>query len=456
MSEVVDVATIVIGGGMAGLPFALRAARRGATVLIEGDRLGGTCLNRGCIPTKTMIHSAKVAHLARRAGEFGIDVGSVAVDLGRVVDRKDALVDSIRKGSYRAAAKATGLAFVEDWARFVGPDRVAAGGKVYRSDQIVINSGARPRTPDLPGISETPTLDSTSALDLREIPEHLVVLGGGYVGCEFAQMYRRFGSRVTIVQRQPRLLPTEDPDVSEVLEQAFRREGINLLLGEAPTGVRPIDGRIDLSVGGRDVESSHLLVAVGRAPNTSRLRLDQAGVATDPRGFIVASERFETSVPGIYAIGDVVGPPMFTHSARDDAARLARHLFKGEDITTSTRLVPHAVFTDPEIATFGMTPTEVEAQYGEALVGIESFRGVARARAIGETDGFVKIVAGPNRVIVGATIVGPDAGNLIHELVIATYAGLTIEQVRNAIHIHPTLAEAVNAAAGGVHRPATG
>ncbi len=455
MTKVIKVESIVIGGGMAGLPFALRAARQGPTVLIEGDLLGGTCLNRGCIPTKTMIHSAKIAHLARRSGDFGVHVGPVSVDLGQIVDRKDGIVDGIRSGSYRAAQRAENLTFVHDWARFVGPDRVQAGGKVYQAVRIVINTGAHPTAPDLPGLADVPTLDSTSALDLREVPEHLIVLGGGYVGCEFAQMFRRFGSEVTVVQRRSHLLPAEDPQVSAVVEEAFTREGITLVLGTEPTAVRAKDDAVVVSVGEEEIEGSDLLVAAGRTPNTSRLDLDQAGVEVDERGFITVSDRFETSVPGIFAIGDVVGPPLFTHTARDDAALLARHLFKGEDISAATRLVPHAVFTDPEVATFGMTQAQAEAEYGDVPVGIEKFRGVAKAKAIGETDGFVKIIARPDRVIIGATIVGPDAGNLIHELVIAAYAGLTVDQVRNAIHIHPTLAEAVNAAAGGVHRPAT-
>jgi len=455
VTEVVDVDTVVIGGGMAGLPFALRAAGQGPTVLIEGDLLGGTCLNRGCIPTKTMIHSAKVAHLARRAGEFGIDLIGVSVDLGRIVDRKDSLVTAIRSGSYRAAERAVDLALVKGWARFVDSNHVEAAGQMFRSDRIVINTGAHPGVPNLSGIEDVPTLDSTSALQLRAVPEHLIVLGGGYVGCEFAQMYARFGSRVTVVQRRLHLLPTEDAAVSEVIERVFRREGIEVLLGEDPSAVSALDGGVVLSVGERRVEASHLLVAVGREPNTSQLGLNSAGVVVDENGFILVSDEFETSVPGIYAIGDVTGPPLFTHSARDDAALLARYLLKGEDITTSNRLVPHAVFTDPEVAAFGLSESETEARYGDAIVGAEGFHGVAKAKAIGETDGFVKIVARPDRVVVGATIVGPDAGNLIHELVVAACAGLTVDQVRGAIHIHPTLAEAVNAAAGGVHRPAS-
>ena len=455
MTDPVEVDTIVIGGGMAGLPIALRAARRGPTVLIEGDLLGGTCLNRGCIPTKTMIHSAKVAHLARRSNDFGVDVGQVSVDIAAIVDRKEAIVDGIRSGSYRAADRSEGLTLIEAWARFVGPRDVEADGSVYRADRIVINTGARATVPDLPGIGDVPTLDSTSALDLREIPDHLIVLGGGYVGCEFAQMYARFGSRVTIVQRRTHLLPAEDPEVSTVIEAVFDREGITVLLGREATSVSRTDRGILLRVGDTEVEGSHMLVAVGRTPNTADLGLQKAAVEIDGRGFIVVSDHFETSAEGIYAIGDVVGPPLFTHTARDDAALLARHLFKGEDISTASRLVPHAVFTDPEVATFGLSESETEARYGQAHVGVAKFRGVAKAKAIGETDGFVKIVADPDRVIVGATIVGPDAGNLIHDLVVAAYAGLRVDDVRDAIHIHPTLAEAVNAAAGGVHRPTT-
>ena len=299
MTEVKNVETIVIGGGMAGLPIALRAARYGSTVLIEGDLLGGTCLNRGCIPTKTMIHSAKIAHLARRAAEFGVDVGAVSVDLARIVDRKDALVEDIRRGSYRAAERSKSLELVEAWARFVGLCDVEAGGSVYRADRIIINTGARATVPGVPGIGDVPTLDSTSALDLREIPDHLIVLGGGYVGCEFAQMYRRFGSEVTIVQRRSHLLPAEDPEVSAVVEGAFKREGIVVNLGDEPTGVRAADGGIVLSVGEREIEASDLLVAVGRTPNTSQLGLESASVDLDERGFIVASDQFETSAPGV-------------------------------------------------------------------------------------------------------------------------------------------------------------
>ncbi len=453
MIEHVD--TIVIGGGMAGLPFGLRAARHGPTVLVEGGLLGGTCLNRGCIPTKTMIHSAKVAHLARRSTDFGVTVGEVGVDLGAVVDRKDEIVASIRQGSYRAAERADDFRLVEGWARFVAPRRIEVDGEVFEAERVVINTGAQPAVPDVPGLDGIDYLDSTSALDLRSVPGHLMVWGGGYVGCELAQMFRRFGAEVTLLQRGPRLLPAEDPDVSAVIEAAFEREGIDVRTGTTADAVSAGDGGVVVRVGDEALETTHLLVATGRTPSTASLGLAAAGVGADERGFVKVGAGYETSAPGVFAIGDVIGPPMFTHSARDDAALLYRQLFRGAEISATTRLVPHAVFTDPEVATFGFTERAARDRFGDEVgVGLERFRGVAKARAMGETDGFVKIVTGPERQIAGATIVGPDAGNLIHELVVAATGGLTVDTVRDAIHIHPTLAEAVNAAAGGVHRPA--
>lgn len=452
MVEEVD--TVVIGGGMAGLPLALRAARYGPTVLIERDLLGGTCLNRGCIPTKTLIHSAKVAHLARTAGRLGVKVTGVEVDLAAAVDRKDEIVASIRGGSERSVEGAENLKLVHESAMFVGPRLVTAGDRIFEADRVVINTGARPAVPDLKGLRHVPFLDSTSALDLRHLPGHLIVLGGGYVGCEFAQMYRRFGSEVTILQRSDRLLRAEDPDVSEVIETAFAEEGIDVRPATLAERVEPVDGGIRVTTADGPIDGTHLLVAVGRTPNTDGLGLELARVEVDERGFVVVDETYRTTAEGTYAIGDVIGPPMFTHTARDDAALLARHLFRGEDISVAHRLVPHAVFTDPEVASFGLTEADAKKRWGdEANIGTERFKGVAKARAMAETRGFIRIVADPDRKIRGATIVGPDAGNLIHELVVAATGGMTVDEVRRSIHIHPTLAEGVNAAAGGVHRP---
>jgi len=449
------VETMVIGAGMAGLPMALRAARHGDTVLVEPGKLGGTCLNRGCIPTKTMIYSAKVAHLARRAADFGVETGPVRVDLASVVARKDRLVSSIRSGSERAVDRAEALQLVPAHARFLDAHTVEADGIRIQADRIVINTGARPHVPSIPGLDQVSWLDSTSALDLTDLPGHLVVVGGGYVGCELAQMYRRFGSEVTILQRADRLLRGEDPDVSQVVEEAFTTEGIDVRTATPPDSVVPHpDGGITVDVGDQRLEASHLLIATGRTSNTDRLDLDATGIATDRQGFITVDAAYATSTEGVYAIGDVVGPPMFTHTARDDAALLYRHLYKEEDITAQSRLVPHAVFTDPEVASFGLTETAARQVHGDQIgIGVAQFKGVAKARAMDETAGFVKIITGPGRKILGATIVGPEAGNLIHELGVAATAGLTIDHVSQAIHIHPTLAEGVNAAAGGVHRP---
>jgi len=445
--------TVVIGGGMAGLPLALQAARHGPTVLIEEDLLGGTCLNRGCIPTKTMIHSAKVAHLARRAAEFGVEVGPVRVALARMVARTDEVVSKIRTGAMRSVIHSDRLTLIEASARFVDLHPVEADGIRYRAQKIVINTGARPHIPEIADLDQVPWLDSATALDLTDLPGHLIVLGGGYVGCEYAQMYRRFGSEVTIIQRADRLLPGEDPEVSEVIRQVLRDEGIDLHLGAEPQRVTAnSSGRVTVHLDVGKITGTHLMVATGRAPNTGRLDLDTAGIETDDQGFIQVDESYAASL-GVYAIGDVIGPPMFTHSARDDADLLHRHLHQHENITHRARLVPHAVFTDPEVASFGLTESQAHTRFGDKTeIGKEHFKTVVKARAIGETAGFVKIITGPDRQIVGASIVGPDAANLIHELIIAATTGATVDDVRQSIHIHPTLAEAVNAAAGGVHR----
>ncbi len=268
-------------------------------------------------------------------------------------------------------------------------------------------------------------------------------------------MFGRFGSDVTVVQRGKRLLAAEDPEVSEVVQSAFESEGIDVRTGVEANGIHRVsDGWFEVQVGDERIKGSDVLIAVGRTPNTDQLGLETAGVEIDAGGFVTVDDGYQTSASGIYAIGDVIGPPMFTHSARDDAALLYRRVFKGADKTSADRLIPHAVFTDPEVASFGLSEDEARHRFGDGVsVGVEKFRGVAKAKAIGETAGFVKIIADPNRKIIGATIVGPDAGNLIHELVVAAIAELSVDELGRIIHIHPTLAEAVSAAAGGVHKP---
>ncbi|MEX0659565.1 MAG: mercuric reductase [Egibacteraceae bacterium] len=452
--------TLVVGGGMAGLPMALRAARHGTTAFVERELLGGTCLNRGCIPTKAMIASAKVAAQVRRARDFGVETSVPRVHLGEVVDRKDALVDDIRSGSYRAVGKAGTLDFFEGEGRFVAGRRFAVDGETIEADRIFLNTGTRDARPPIDGLDAVSYLTSRSMLDLRALPAHLVVVGGGFIGCEFAQMFARFGARVTIVQRAERLLPAEEPDLSAAVLDGFRADGIDVLLATACVAVEPTDdGGVRVSCEGgepAEVTGSHLLIAAGRAPNTDRLGLDHLGLDPDEGGYLPVDDRLHTPLEDVWALGDLRGQDMFTHTARDDADVAYRSVFRDQDRSIGGRIVPHAVFCDPEVAAVGLTEAKARAAGHDVAVGSQPFAGVAKARAIGETTGLIKFVAdAATDRILGCHIAGPDAGNLVHEAVIAMATGATYTDIRNAIHIHPTLAEGVNAAAGGVHRPAS-
>jgi pyruvate/2-oxoglutarate dehydrogenase complex dihydrolipoamide dehydrogenase (E3) component len=339
---------------------------------------------------------------------------------------------------------------------------VRVGEREFAAERIFVNTGTRSLIPAIDGLDRVDYLTSGSILGVTELPESLVVVGGGYVGSEFAQMFARFGSRVTVVQRSDRLLPGEEPELSEVIQRAFEREGIKLLTRAEAVGVAETNGKKVVTVrtgdGERTVEGSQLLVAAGRQPNSDGLGLEAADVELDAAGFVKADERLRTTRPGIWALGDVIGPPMFTHSARDDAQVAYRNVFKGQDdASVAGRVVPHAVFTDPEVASAGLTEHEAEAAGHDVSVGLQEFSGVGKALVIGETDGFIKIVADRRTgEILGCHIVGPDAANLIHEVVVAITAGAPARTIAEAIHIHPTLAEGVNAAAGGVHRPSVG
>lgn len=457
MAEQYDL--IVIGGGMAGLPLSQKAARKGSkTALVEKELLGGTCLNRGCIPTKTMIHSAKIMQHVRRAAAYGIVVGEPKADLQAIVRRKDEVVKPIRDGAYRGVEKIKNLSLVKGDARFEGPGRLAVGERLLQSAKIVINTGAEATIPAISGLADVDYLTNRSALDLTELPESLIIVGGGYVGVEFAQMYARFGSRVTVLQRSGRLVPNEEPDVSAVLLEVFRREGIEVVTGASAVGVKQSSAGVVVSarVGAAEktFQSARLMLATGRTPNTASLNLKGVRVETDRAGFIKADNRFQTSGEGIWAIGDVKGPPMFTHSARDDAEILYRAVIKGDaTATVDHRLVPHAVFTDPSIGSVGLTEAQAKELGYTLKIGVQPFKAVAKARAIGETDGFIKIIADDKTdKILGAHIIGPEGDILIHELIVAMQVGATFHDVARAMHIHPTLAEGVNGAAGGVHR----
>ena len=441
---------------MAGLPLALRAARHGSVAFVEKERLGGTCLNRGCIPTKTMIASAALAHQIRRAQEYGIKVAAPAVDLPAVVARKDAIIDTIRNGSYKAVAKADRLDLYPAEGRFVAPRRLRMGGTEIEADKVFLVTGMRTTRPPIDGLDTTPHYTSRTLLDLTELPEHLIVVGGGYIGTEFAQMFARFGSRVTVIQRADRLLPGEDPDISAAMAAGFDADGLTVLTATTCTAVEGEPGRIRVGCQGDEsgeITGTHLLIAAGRTPNTDHLGVEHLGLEPDEQGFLPVDDQLKTPVEGVWALGDIRGGPMFTHTARHDADIAYRTTFRNQDRSIAGRIVPHAVFTDPEVGSVGMTEPAARAAGFDVLIGRQDFTGVVKARAIGNTRGLVKfVVDAATDQILGCHIAGPEGGNLVHEAVIAMTCGASYSDLANAIHIHPTLAEGVNTAAGGVHR----
>lgn len=441
---------IVIGTGQAGVPLATALAERGHQVLIaERDAPGGTCINVGCTPTKTMIASAKAAHVARTAGRLGVRTGRVEIDFPAVVARKDKLVAEWREG-VRSKLRDFGpkLTFVEGHARFVGPREIEVDGKRHRAARIVINAGGRPLIPPIPGLAETPYLDNRTAMELPALPEHLVVLGGGYIGCEFGQMFRRFGAKVTIVDGGSRLMGREDPEVSTELEKVFRAEGIELSLGSRVERVTGDRSGVAVTVeGGKKVSGSHLLVATGRKPNTDDLGVDAAGVKLDERGFIVVDDRYATSAEGVFAVGDVTGQPQFTHTAWDDHRILLAQLLGKSPRARSSRNIPYTAFTDPQVAGVGLTEGEAKRRGVRYELASMPFGYIARAIELDETAGVVRVLIDPgNDRILGASIVGAEAGELIHVFVALMEAGATARAVVDAQMIHPTFAEGLQAA----------
>jgi pyruvate/2-oxoglutarate dehydrogenase complex dihydrolipoamide dehydrogenase (E3) component len=450
MSAAEKVDAIVIGAGQAGGPLSTALAGSGrSTVLIEREHVGGTCINEGCTPTKTMVASARVAYLARRGRDYGVETGPVRVDLARVRERKRAIVESFRSGGERRIRAAKGLELVCGEARFTGPRTVAVNGRTFEAELVFINTGARPAAPDVEGLAGLAPLDSTSIMELDRVPDHLVVLGGGYIGLEFGQMFRRFGGRVTVVQRGPQLLPLEDEDVAGAVLEVLRQDGVDVLLeSEARRAERDGDG-IRLVLRGRDGErtvcGSHVLLAAGRVPNTDRLGLDAAGIATDAKGFIRVNGRLETNVSGVYALGDVKGGPAFTHISYDDYRVIRRNLLEGGSATTEGRLLPYTVFIDPQLGRVGLNERDARKQGVRYQVARLPMTSVARALEMDESRGLMKALVDPDsRCILGAAVLGVEGGELMGVLQLAMMGNVPYDRIRDAVFAHPTLAESLN------------
>ncbi len=438
---------IIIGSGQGGNPLSHKLADLGWTVaLIEKEHLGGTCINTGCTPTKAMVASAQVAHYARNAARWGVRTNGVGVDLSRIVARKDQIVHSFRSGQQHKVDSRKTMRLYRGHARFVGPRRVQVGPELLESERVFINSGTRPEIPRIEGLDSVGYLTNATIMELQEVPDHLIVVGGGYVGLEFGQMFRRFGSRVTVVHRGAEILTREDPDIAGELQKALEAEGMQFVLNATPTRVKPSNGRIilelDPSGGLSSLAGSHILVATGRRPNTDDLGLEKVGVERDSRGFIKVNDRLETNVPGIWALGDVKGGPAFTHISYNDYQIIYANMVEGKNLTIDNRIVPYAVFTDPQLGRVGITEREARAKGHRLKIGKIPMTWVARAIERDETAGLMKLVvdAASDRIL-GAAILSTEGGELIQMLGVLVLADLPYTLLKGAVYIHPTLVE---------------
>jgi pyruvate/2-oxoglutarate dehydrogenase complex dihydrolipoamide dehydrogenase (E3) component len=438
---------IIIGSGQGGNPLAANLADHGWTVaLIEKKYLGGTCINTGCTPTKTMVHRALVAHYARDAARWGVQTHNVTVDLAKIVAQKDALVRSKREGQQKSIDRRPNLHLYRGVAQFTAPHEIKVGDQFLQAERIFIDTGARPRIPSISGLDSVNYLTNETIMQLTTVPEHLIVLGGGYIGLEFCQMFRRFGSEVTVLQDGGQILPREDPEIAAELHRALEAEGIKFQLKANATKVESKDGSLVVTVdqgsGTSSITGSHLLVAVGRRANTEDLALDKAGVETRKDGTIKANDRLETNVPGIWALGDVKGGPAFTHISYNDFQIIYGNLIDGKDLTIDGRIVPYCVFTDPQLGGVGMTEKEARAKGYKLKIGKAPMSVVARAYERDETAGLMKIIVdATNDRILGASILSGDGGETVHILCTLMLADMPYTLLKGAVYIHPTWAE---------------
>ena len=446
---------LIIGAGQAGPPLAQRLAAAGQRVaVVERKLVGGTCVNAGCTPTKAMVASAYAAHKGRSAAEYGVHCGTISVNLAEVKARKDAIVMKSRTGLEESLGTLKGGVLLRGAARFVSPTQMRVGNDLISAPQIFLNVGARPSHPDLPGLDDVPFLTSTTVLELDAVPEHLIIVGGSYVGLEFAQMFRRFGSAVTVVERSPRLLPHEDKDTSDTVLSILQNEGIQFRLGAEHMHLNKGEaGGVIVGTnpdeGGPEVRGSHVLLAVGRTPNTDDLGVEAAGLTLDKKGYVEVDDQLRTNVPGIWAMGDCNGKGAFTHTAYNDYEIVAANLLgdekgKPDPRRVSDRIPCSAMYIDPPLAHIGMTETEVRATGKPAKMGLRPMTRINRAIEKGETQGFMKVlVDAESEAILGATLIGPGCDEAIHCILTAMYAKQPASLLRRSVHIHPTVSELI-------------
>ncbi len=441
---------IVVGTGQAGPALAARMDREGLrTAVIERKLFGGTCVNVGCIPTTTMVASARAAAVARRGAEYGVVIeGTPRVDMKAVKARKDGVVRQSNDGVTKWMSGLKHGSVIRGHARFTGAHTLAVEGRTLEAERIFINVGGRASAPPIPGLADVPYLNNSSIMEVDFLPEHLVIVGGSYIGLEFAQMFRRFGSKVTVVERDARLVGREDEDVSDEIRAILEREGIEVRTGAECMKIERRGNRVAVGLECRDgapvAEGSHLLMAVGRRPNTDDLGLEAAGIETDERGFIKVDDELRTNVPGVWALGDANGRGAFTHTSYNDYEIVAANLFDGDRRRVSDRIPAYALFIDPPLGRAGMTEAEAKKSGRKLIAGKMPMTRVGRAREAGETQGFMKVVVDADtKELLGAAILGMNGDEIVHSLLDVMYAKKPYTTIQRAVHIHPTVTELI-------------
>jgi len=441
---------IVIGTGQAGPSLAVRLAGSGRkTAILERKRVGGTCVNNGCIPTKTLIASARAVHVARRSADFGVMIdGRISVDMARVKTRKDEVVRQSNEGVTSWLRDTPNVTLIRGHGRFESPRTVSVDGRILEAPEIFINTGGRPTVPGWKGLHDVRYLTSTSMMDVDFLPEHLIIVGGSYIGLEFAQMYRRFGAQVTVIEKAPHIIAREDADVVQGVLEILRSDGVVVETSAECMRVEKrgahIAVKLDCAGGAREVVGSHLLLAVGRVPNTDDLDLDKAGVKTDARGYILVDDKLHTNVPSIWAIGDCNGRGAFTHTSYNDYEIVADNLLNADNRRVTDRLTAYGLFIDPPLARVGMSEAEIRKSGRRALVGKRPMTSVGRAVEKGETQGFMKIaVDADSKEILGAAILGVGGDEAVHCILDTMYANAPYTVLQRAVHIHPTVSELI-------------